>query len=198
MATVQDFKDAEKIAKNAEETQKRRLRMAVDQALGTIVEGQYIDPGMLNDEHRRRTFTETINNELAAPYTAAIAGMPDDPRIARGELLNGAYGFQPAFVTGLVDQAKDNFSYEGFMATVDKNTGWKQALEAKSGFLGEVLDSVSAAEIGNYASIAILDASKLGLQDKAQLIGLTDAKKSLDEKLAEIGSKPYMKAPTRP
>ena len=192
MADVSDFLKAQKKANNAVQHQELRFRRALDAALLTTQSAgeKYVDLSKLENDADRATFNTTLTTGLTADYQAAITAMPDDPVIGQALVMDGAYGFNPMQVSGIVDQLKDKLTYDGFMQAIAKNTRWQDTLQTRMSSAAPVLEDISGTKVANYAGILAPNASKMTLQDKAELIGTFDQLGVIPPKM--LKDKPYI------
>ena len=174
MATVQEYLDKQKVARNAAETVKRQVRRAYDVAQeGTKQPGDMDDRlDLLENDAARITFKNTLVAGLVGPYATAIGGMPGDPEIAQALVLNGALGFSPAKARGIVDTMKEKMSYDGLMKILDEKTDWQKALETRLSVPASILDQVTADDVARYVGIAPTNIDKMTLNDKLELVGI--------------------------
>lgn len=178
MATINEFLDIQKKAKNSVETAKRKIRAAYDAAQASTrgPDDTYDRLDLLTNEDARTAFSQKLTDELTLPILNSIQELPEDEVFAQALAMNGFYGFTPDQTTAYVSAAKDKTSFEGLFGFLEEQTGYKKALETRLSVPTTTLDSVAVQDVlGHVGLVCDTDArDQVTLQEKIELLDVYD------------------------
>ena len=172
--TVQDFLAEQAKVNNKVETTQRRLREAYDNAQRGLNEENVDRLDKLSDKATRKQFQKALISGLLKPMqkTMETLSEEDDPEEAGNTLLYGMYGFTTDQVNGLVEGAKEELTFEGYIKnlTDPQTTEFKKRMQLKSQSAYRLMNDVPNQKVVDFAGTNVNDPSKLTLEDKIRMV----------------------------
>ncbi len=183
MGMIDDYKKAETLARDSEETLKSVTPLAVFGAYEGLKEAGLVRLEKLKDDSDRQAFKDAVKSGvlkgISGYYQVGKKGFVDDVRARHA--MWGAVGYVPEQLSEFTDLLKDQFSYEALMAIIGRGTRYAEATALDKSMPRSVLktDDAGKADVVAYCAERGIkyDPSELkGLEEMVKAIELAEQK----------------------